>query len=93
METQNWKIKLLDDIDQAMPPGAVLDVTLENIQNIAAALIKARNYIVMNPNNNGLGSAYLELKDAIKSASSAEHEAWLIDLQIAYFSKALGVVE
>lgn len=38
--------KILEKIDQAMPPGGVLDVTLENIQNIASALIAARECIV-----------------------------------------------
>jgi hypothetical protein len=38
--------KILEKIDQAMPPGGVLDVTLENIQNIASALVSARQCIV-----------------------------------------------
>ena len=37
--------KILEKIDQAMPPGGVLDVTLENIQNIASALVLARSFI------------------------------------------------
>jgi hypothetical protein len=38
--------KIIEQIDQAMPPGGVLDVTLENIQNIASALVSARKCIV-----------------------------------------------
>ena len=38
--------RILEKIDQAMPPGGVLDVTMENIQNIASALVSARQCIV-----------------------------------------------
>lgn len=36
---------IIDEINQAMPPGAVLDVTLETVQNLATALIRARAHI------------------------------------------------
>lgn len=37
---------ITDQIDQAMPPGQAMDVTLENFQNVCMALILARQYIV-----------------------------------------------
>ncbi len=37
---------IIDEINQAMPPGAVLDVTLETVQNLATALIRARAHIL-----------------------------------------------
>jgi hypothetical protein len=37
---------IVEQIDQAMPPGQVMDVTLENFQNVCAALVMARQYIL-----------------------------------------------
>jgi len=37
---------IVEQIDQAMPPGQVMDVTLENFQNVCAALVMARHYIL-----------------------------------------------
>ena len=37
---------VIEQIDQAMPPGQVMDVTLENFQNVCAALAMARHYIL-----------------------------------------------
>lgn len=37
---------IIDEINQAMPPGAVLDVTLETVQNLATALLRARAHIL-----------------------------------------------
>lgn len=37
---------IVDQIDQAMPPGAKMDVTLENFQNVCMALVMARHYIL-----------------------------------------------
>jgi UDP-N-acetylmuramoylalanine-D-glutamate ligase len=37
---------ITDQIDQAMPPGTILPVTLENFQNVCSALILARQVIV-----------------------------------------------
>lgn len=37
---------ITDQIDQAMPPGQKMDVTLENFQNVCKALLLARQYIV-----------------------------------------------
>ena len=38
---------VLDRIDQAMPPGSVMDVTMENLQNVASALVMARQYLLV----------------------------------------------
>lgn len=38
---------IVEQIDQAMPPGSEMDVTLENFQNVCAALILARQYILV----------------------------------------------
>lgn len=37
--------EVIERIDQAMPPGSVLNVDLESFQNIASALILARSFI------------------------------------------------
>lgn len=37
---------IVEQIDQAMPPGQVMDVTLENFQNVCMALVLARHYIL-----------------------------------------------
>ena len=37
---------IVEQIDQAMPPGSEMDVTLENFQNVCAALVMARHYIL-----------------------------------------------
>jgi len=37
---------IVEQIDQAMPPGQVMDVTLENFQNVCVALVMARHYIL-----------------------------------------------
>ena len=37
---------IIEQIDQAMPPGSEMDVTLENFQNVCAALVMARHYIL-----------------------------------------------
>jgi len=37
---------IVEQIDQALPPGQVMDVTLENFQNVCMALVLARQYIV-----------------------------------------------
>lgn len=76
---------IIDEINQAMPPGAVLDVTLETVQNLATALLRARAHIielqdlyqrakdyseaVQYPKMPELSTDYLELRDAIDSAS------------------------
>jgi hypothetical protein len=39
--------EILERIDQAMPPGAEMDVTLESFQNVAQALVMARQYLVV----------------------------------------------
>lgn len=39
--------EILERIDQAMPPGAAMDVTLESFQNVAQALVMARQYLVV----------------------------------------------
>jgi hypothetical protein len=39
--------EILERIDQAMPPGAEMDVTLESFQNVASALVMARQYLVV----------------------------------------------
>ena len=39
--------EILERIDQAMPPGAEMDVTLESFQNVAHALVMARQYLVV----------------------------------------------
>lgn len=37
---------IIEQIDQAMPPGGILEVTLENLQNVCAALVTARVHIL-----------------------------------------------
>lgn len=37
---------IVEQIDQAMPPGEVMDVTLESFQNVCMALVLARQHIV-----------------------------------------------
>ena len=37
--------EVIERIDQAMPPGSVLNVDLESFQNIASALVVARSFI------------------------------------------------
>ena len=37
---------IIDEINHAMPPGAVLDVTLETVQNLATALLRAKAHII-----------------------------------------------
>lgn len=76
---------ILDEINQAMPPGAVLDVTLETVQNLATALLRAKAHIieldelyqrakeyahsVEHPRIPELSVEYRELRDAVDSAS------------------------
>lgn len=38
-------MRIIDEINQVMPPGAVLDVSLETVQNLASMLVKAKAYI------------------------------------------------
>ena len=38
--------RILEKIDQAMPPGGTLNVDLETFQNVCAALVSARQCIV-----------------------------------------------
>ena len=38
--------QVIDQIDQVMPPGGVMEVTLENFQNVCSALVTARHYIL-----------------------------------------------
>jgi len=36
---------VIERIDQAMPPGSEMDVTLESFQNVAQAIVLARSFI------------------------------------------------
>jgi hypothetical protein len=80
--------KLIEMIDQAMPPGSDMEVTLENFQNIASALYKVRCHLASERFYKMSEGDWVVLRCIMKGGFS-NTQRWALDWLIAKYSNTL----